>query len=126
MSWPTNPPVDPRTDLPPFGTLPRIAVLDDLVTRVLAPNPGLMPLDGTNTYLVRGPGSNEVAIIDPGPPDDEHVERVEQLLAGAQCRWILVTHHHLDHAEAAQPWAKRFGAQVAAATSAVAGPGGHL
>jgi glyoxylase-like metal-dependent hydrolase (beta-lactamase superfamily II) len=121
-------PVDPRTDVPAFGTLPRVAVLDEQVTRVLAPNAGLLPLDGTNTYLVGAPGSSEVAIIDPGPPDDEHVQRVEELLraADATCRWILVTHHHLDHAEAAQPWGQRFGAQVAASTAKVAGPGGRL
>lgn len=86
-----------------------------------------MSLDGTNTYLVQAPGSSEVAIVDPGPPDADHVARVEQLLADsdATCRWILVTHHHIDHAEAAQPWAARFGAQVGAAAEAVAGPAGR-
>ena len=39
---------------------------------------------------------------------------------------VLVTHHHGDHAEAAQPWGARFGAPVAAADAAVAGPGGRV
>jgi glyoxylase-like metal-dependent hydrolase (beta-lactamase superfamily II) len=87
-----------------------------------------MSLDGTNTYLVRDPGSGQVAIVDPGPPDAEHAERVEQLLraADATCRWILVTHHHIDHAEAARPWADRFDAQLAAASPEVAGARGQV
>jgi glyoxylase-like metal-dependent hydrolase (beta-lactamase superfamily II) len=131
-----SPPVDPRTDLPALGSLPRVAVLDELVTRVLAPNPSMMTLDGTNTYVVLAPGSTEAAIIDPGPDDAEHVSRVEAVLraAGTTCAWILVTHHHVDHAEAARPWARRFGARVAAASidvvaaasDAVSGPAGRV
>ena len=123
-------PVDPRLRLGPpgFGELPQLFRLEDLVTRVLAPNPGLMSLDGTNTYIVRAPGSAEAAIVDPGPADPDHLARVESALAGldARCRWILVTHHHIDHAEAALPWAARLGATVAAGSAAVAGPGGRL
>jgi glyoxylase-like metal-dependent hydrolase (beta-lactamase superfamily II) len=123
-------PVDPRTRQPaaPLGGLPRVARLDDLVTRVLAPNPSMMALDGTNTYLVCATGSGEAAVVDPGPPDEAHLSRVQQALAdlGADCRWILVTHHHIDHAEAALPWADRLGARVGAAARPVAGPRGRL
>src|SRR5258708_4158913 len=123
-------PVDPRLRLGPpgFGELPQLFQLEDLVTRVLAPNPGLMSLDGTNTYIVRAPGAAEAAIVDPGPADPDHLARVKSALAGldARCRWILVTHHHLDHAEAALPWAARLGATVAAGSTTVAGPGGPL
>ena len=123
-------PVDPRLRLGPpgFGELPQLVQLEDLVTRVLAPNPGLMSLDGTNTYIVRAPGAAEAAIVDPGPADPDHLARVKSALAGmdARCRWILVTHHHIDHAEAALPWAARLGATVAAGSTTVAGPGGRL
>jgi glyoxylase-like metal-dependent hydrolase (beta-lactamase superfamily II) len=123
-------PVDPRLRLalPGFGELPQVFQLEDLVTRVLAPNPGLMSLDGTNTYIVHAPGTAQAAIVDPGPADPGHLARVESALASldARCRWILVTHHHIDHAEAALPWAARLGATVAAGSTTVAGPGGRL
>jgi glyoxylase-like metal-dependent hydrolase (beta-lactamase superfamily II) len=125
-----TPPVDPRADwaLPAFGTLPRAADLEPLVTRVLAPNPSPMTLDGTNTYVVGEPGSGQAVLVDPGPDDAAHLATVEEALAarGARCVAVLVTHHHGDHAEAALPWAEHFGAQVAAATAAVAGPRGKL
>jgi glyoxylase-like metal-dependent hydrolase (beta-lactamase superfamily II) len=124
------PPADPRADwaLPAFGTLPRTADLEPLVTRVLAPNPSPMTLDGTNTYVVGEPGSGQAVLVDPGPDDAAHLAAVEEALTArdARCVAVLVTHHHGDHAEAALPWGKRFGAQVAAATPAVAGPGGRL
>lgn len=65
----------------------------DGVVRVVAPNPGLMTGPGTNTYLV---GSGPLALIDPGPDDDAHLEALCRA-AGDQVRWILVTHTHIDH-----------------------------
>jgi glyoxylase-like metal-dependent hydrolase (beta-lactamase superfamily II)/8-oxo-dGTP pyrophosphatase MutT (NUDIX family) len=83
--------------------------LDPLVTRVIAPNPGAMTGPGTNTYLVGRDGS-ELAVIDPGPPIDSHVQAI--LAAGAgRIRWILTTHTHMDHSPAA--------AALKAATGAV-------
>ncbi|SFO16702.1 Glyoxylase, beta-lactamase superfamily II [Geodermatophilus obscurus] len=123
-------PADPRAtwDLPAPGSLPRTAELEPLVTRVLAPNPSGMTLDGTNTYLVGAPGSGRAVVVDPGPDDPAHLAAVEEALAArdARCVAVLVTHHHGDHAEAALPWGARFGAQVAAADAAVAGPGGRV
>ena len=108
--------------------MPRTAELEPLVTRVLAPNPSGMTLDGTNTYLVGAPGSGQAVVVDPGPADDAHLAAVEAALAArdAEVVAVLVTHHHGDHAEAAQPWGARFGAQVAAADPAVAGPDGRV
>ena len=81
--------------------------LDALVTRVVAPNPGMMTGPGTNTYLV---GENELAVIDPGPAIDAHVQAV--LAAGeGRIRWIFCTHTHMDHSPAA--------AALKAATGAV-------
>ena len=123
-------PVDPRAtwDLPAPGAMPRTAELEPLVTRVLAPNPSPMTLDGTNTYLVGAPGSGQAVLVDPGPDDAAHLAAVETALTarGARCAGVLVTHHHGDHAEAALPWGTRFGAQVAAATAAVAGEAGRV
>jgi glyoxylase-like metal-dependent hydrolase (beta-lactamase superfamily II) len=123
-------PADPRVtwDLPAPGTMPRTADLEPLVTRVLAPNPSGMTLDGTNTYLVGAPGSGQAVVVDPGPDDPAHLAAVESALAArdARCVAVLVTHHHGDHAEAALPWGARFGAPVAAATTAVAGPRGRV
>jgi glyoxylase-like metal-dependent hydrolase (beta-lactamase superfamily II) len=68
------------------------------VRRLLAPNPGIMTGPGTNTYLI---GSDEVAVIDPGPDDDHHLEAV--LAAGGdRIRWLLITHTHVDHSPLAQ------------------------
>jgi glyoxylase-like metal-dependent hydrolase (beta-lactamase superfamily II) len=87
-----------------------------------------MTLDGTNTYLVGEPGSGQAVVVDPGPDDPAHLAAVEEALAArdARCVAVLVTHHHGDHAEAAQPWGARFGAPVAAADASVAGPGGRV
>ena len=123
-------PLDPRTswDLPAPGTMPRLADLEPLVARVLAPNPSGMTLDGTNTYVVGAPGSGQAVVVDPGPADPAHLAAVEEVLAARDARVVavLVTHHHGDHSEAAQPWGARFGAPVAAAAEAVAGPGGRV
>jgi glyoxylase-like metal-dependent hydrolase (beta-lactamase superfamily II) len=123
-------PVDPRSGwpLPPLGGMARTARLEPLVTRVLAPNPSGMTLDGTNTYLVGGPGTGQVVLVDPGPDDAAHLATVEQVLTEADQRVVavLVTHHHHDHAEAARPWGARFGVPVGAADPAVAGPAGRV
>jgi glyoxylase-like metal-dependent hydrolase (beta-lactamase superfamily II) len=123
-------PPDPRAtwDLPAFGAMPRTVELEPLVTRVLAPNPSGMTLDGTNTYLVGAPGSGQAVLVVPGPDDPAHLAAVEAALSArdARCVAVLVTHHHGDHAEAALPWGGHFGAPVAAASPAVAGPDGRL
>ena len=123
-------PLDPRAGwgLPAPGALPRTAALEPLVTRVLAPNPSPMTLDGTNTYVVGAPGSGQAVLVDPGPEDAAHLAAVEAELAArdARCVAVLVTHHHGDHAEAARPWGGRFAAPVAAGSGAVAGPDGRV
>jgi glyoxylase-like metal-dependent hydrolase (beta-lactamase superfamily II) len=122
----TPPPVDPRGPGP--AALPIEARLSELVARVLAPNPSHMTLDGTNTYVLAQPGSGSAFVVDPGPSDPEHLERVRKTLAGidAECAGILVTHHHLDHSEAAVAWGAGLSATVWAPTPEVAGPGGRV
>jgi glyoxylase-like metal-dependent hydrolase (beta-lactamase superfamily II) len=84
--------------------------LDRFVTRVTAPNPGFMTGPGTNGYLV-GTG-DEIAVIDPGPAIDDHVEALLAAAAGRRIRWILCTHTHPDHSPAAALLQARTGAAV--------------
>jgi hypothetical protein len=58
--------------------------LSATVTRVLAPNPSLMTLSGTNTYLV---GGDELVVIDPGPDMPEHLESIVATAAGRWSAW---------------------------------------
>jgi glyoxylase-like metal-dependent hydrolase (beta-lactamase superfamily II) len=62
----------------------------------LAPNPGPMTLDGTNTWLLRGPGSETTVVVDPGPADDDHLASIA---AAGPIEMIMLTHFHLDHTE---------------------------
>jgi glyoxylase-like metal-dependent hydrolase (beta-lactamase superfamily II)/8-oxo-dGTP pyrophosphatase MutT (NUDIX family) len=71
------------------------------VTRVTAPNPGVMTGPGTNSYLVGEPGAGYIA-IDPGPNDPEHIERLWRA-AGGDIRYIVCTHSHPDHSPGARP-----------------------
>jgi glyoxylase-like metal-dependent hydrolase (beta-lactamase superfamily II) len=77
------------------------AALDGLpgwVTLLRAPNPGPMTLDGTNTWVLRAPGEELGFVIDPGPLDDAHLERIAE---HGPFRSILITHGHHDHIEGA-------------------------
>lgn len=111
-------PVDPRTELPPFGALPVVAAMDELADRVVAPNPSAMTLDGTNTYVIGDRRGTDVVLVDPGPDDDAHLVAVQTVLRdrGAEPCLILLTHHHIDHVEAARSWADMFECPIAAAT----------
>ena len=83
---------------------------------VLAPNPGPMTLDGTNTWVLLEPGSTEAAVVDPGPLDEAHLRRVLALVdsLGARVGLTILTHRHLDHAEAGSRFAELTGAAVRA------------
>jgi glyoxylase-like metal-dependent hydrolase (beta-lactamase superfamily II) len=81
-------------------------------TCVLAPNANIMTLDGTNTWVLREPGARRSVVIDPGPPDPGHLAAVEE--AAGPVGVVLLTHHHLDHSEAAREFASRMGCGVRA------------
>src|SRR5437870_11304614 len=85
---------------------------EQVIQRVLAPNPGPMTLSGTNTYLVDD-GSGQLAVIDPGPDDPRHVAAIVQAAAplGAIAA-VLVTHRHLDHLPAAAAICAQTGAPL--------------
>lgn len=82
--------------------------LDRLVSRLVAPNPGVMTGPGTNTYFV---GERELAVIDPGPADPTHLNAILGHGAG-RIRWILCTHTHRDHSPGAVALAQATGATV--------------
>ena len=87
---------------------------------VLAPNPGPMTLNGTNTWLIAEPGSATALVVDPGPDDEAHLARVCELAAdaGQRVTRILLTHRHLDHSAGAARLAELTGAPVSAADPA--------
>ena len=85
--------------------------LDRYVTRITAPNPGMMTGPGTNTYLVGGiDNGGDLAVIDPGPAIDAHIAKILEAGAG-RIRWILATHTHVDHSPAAALLKAATGAQ---------------
>ncbi len=85
--------LDWQTDLP-------VPLLKN-VQRLTAPNPGVMTGPGTNSYLVGDPNTGYV-VIDPGPADADHLQRLWRA-AGGQIRMIVCTHSHPDHSPGAQP-----------------------
>ena len=93
------------------------------VTRVLAPNPSPLTLEGTNTFVVAEPGASTAVVIDPGPADDGHAVAVVRACSGREVELVLLTHTHVDHAEGARAFAERVGAPLAAIASGWASPG---
>lgn len=81
---------DPESP-PPYGVAEQ---LTPLIRRVLANNPGPFTYTGTGTYIV---GRGEVAVIDPGPELDDHLEALKAALDGERVSHILITHTHSDH-----------------------------
>ena len=83
---------------------------------LLAPNPSLMTLDGTNTWLVAEPGSAAVIVIDPGPDDERHLQRIRAVVAerGQRVAGIVLTHRHIDHSAGAPRLAELTGVSVRA------------
>ncbi|RAM35297.1 MBL fold metallo-hydrolase [Arthrobacter globiformis] len=80
----------------------------------LAPNPGPMSLEGTNSYIVGEPGHAATVVVDPGPLDEAHLQA---LAAAGPVELILVTHRHADHTAGSARLAEITGAPVRAAAS---------
>lgn len=78
------------------------------VRRLTVRNPGPFTFHGTNTYIV---GTDALAVIDPGPDDDEHLAAILAAAAGRPVSHILVSHTHRDHS----PLARRLKAATGAA-----------
>ncbi|MDX1878480.1 MBL fold metallo-hydrolase [Mycolicibacterium sp. 141076] len=76
---------------PAYGVLRPVT---ESASVLLCDNPGIMTLDGTNTWVLRGRGSDEMVIVDPGPDDDAHIERIAAL---GKIPLVLISHKHEDH-----------------------------
>jgi len=87
----------------------RIEQLEPGIARILAHNPSAFTYYGTQSYLV---GAHEVAVIDPGPDLPEHLDALEQAIAGRPVAAIMCTHTHRDHSPAARPLAEATGAPI--------------
>lgn len=85
------------------------------IVRILAPNPGLRELDGTNTWVV---GRWPAVVVDPGVDEPRHLTEV--LEAAGRVGAILLTHDHPDHEPGASTLASQTGAPVLAARRAEA------
>jgi len=83
-----------------WQTAQPVALLKNLM-RLTAPNPGVMTGPGTNSYLVGDPETGYI-VIDPGPADADHIERLWRA-AGGDIRMIVCTHSHPDHSPGARP-----------------------
>ena len=79
------------------------------IVRVLAPNPGVYTLEGTNTWVV---GCEPSVVIDPGPADETHLAEVERVAVRVSA--VVITHDHEDHAEGAAAFADSVGAPLRA------------
>lgn len=96
---------------PAYGRLRPVTATASVL---LAHNPGLMTLEGTNTWVLRGRGSDELVIVDPGPDDDEHLARVSEL---GRVALVLISHRHGDHTDGIDKLVDRTGAPVRSAGS---------
>ncbi len=87
-----------------------------VATLLLAPNASAWTLDGTNTWLLREPGSKQTTVIDPGPADEAHLRAIaaSALDAEAPVTSIVLTHGHADHSAGARMLAALTGAGVRA------------
>lgn len=98
-----------------MGGRERHEVVCDFASVVLCDNPGLMELEGTNTWVLRAPGSSSCVVVDPGPTGHrQHFDRVTAVTAGLRVDLVLITHEHHDHVGGAAELAELLAAPVRA------------
>jgi len=76
----------------------RLELIAPGLRRIVARNPSAFTFHGTGTYVV---GEGRVAVIDPGPRSQEHIDALLDGLAGETVSHILITHTHTDHSPGA-------------------------
>lgn len=87
------------------------ATVSPLLRRIVCRNPSKFTGHGTGTFVI---GHGTVAVVDPGPVDEEHLAAIRRAVAGERVDYVLVTHTHGDHSPAARPLAAETGATVLA------------
>ena len=87
-----------------YGKADRVS---PMIRRVVAENPSAFTFHGTGTYII---GQGAVAVIDPGPLLDSHVDALERALGSERVTHIVITHTHRDHSPAARPLKEATGA----------------
>lgn len=91
---------------------------------LLCNNPGPLTLEGTNTWVLRAPGSPELVVVDPGPDDQDHLSRLAGL---GRITLVLISHRHSDHTEGIDRLVDATGAVVRSVGSGfLRGRGGYL
>ena len=89
-----------------YGHLEQVS---PLIRRIVCNNPGPFTFNGSGTYVV---GKGNVAVIDPGPLDDNHIAALQKSLEGETITHILIAHTHMDHSPAAKPLKAATGAKT--------------
>src|SRR5690349_19935152 len=90
LGMPIEIPFNRAPDFPPAQS----HEVSPLIRRLVAPNPSAFTFQGTGTYIV---GRGKVAVIDPGPMIESHLQAILDSLPGESVSHIVVTHTHLDH-----------------------------
>jgi glyoxylase-like metal-dependent hydrolase (beta-lactamase superfamily II) len=88
------------------------AIVTEVAQLMRADNPNMMTLDGTNTWVLRAPGSKKSVVVDPGPLDEDHLAAVLGIAGDVEL--VLYTHHHFDHTECIDRFAELTGAPARA------------
>jgi glyoxylase-like metal-dependent hydrolase (beta-lactamase superfamily II) len=86
-----------------------LETLEPRIARMLARNPSAFTYYGTQTYLI---GTEELAVVDPGPDLPDHVEALLRAIDGREVVAITCTHTHRDHSPSARPLADATGAPI--------------
>jgi glyoxylase-like metal-dependent hydrolase (beta-lactamase superfamily II) len=106
---------------PAYGVLRPVT---ETASVLLCDNPNIMTLDGTNTWVLQGSGSDEIVIVDPGPDDEAHIDRIAAL---GRVSLVLISHKHGDHTDGIDMLVDRTGAVVRSVGSGfLRGLGGPL
>ncbi|GAA4658699.1 MBL fold metallo-hydrolase [Gordonia humi] len=95
---------------PAYGVARRVTPFASVV---LCDNPGMMTLDGTNTWILRAPGHPSAVVVDPGPKKErKHLRAV--LDEAGEVELTLFTHRHDDHVGSLKRFRKMTGAPTRA------------